>query len=84
MAEDYDWKKQIETQLAEQFAGTTIKWNGDNPTLVVPDELIAQSETIVGFATILFSEMGGEVKFYPDQAVHRAYQPTEQMWVWEP
>lgn len=67
--ETFDWKKEYETQLAEKYPGTAIKWDGDNPTLVIPDELIAQSEAIVGFATILFSEMGGEVEFYPDQAV---------------
>lgn len=70
MAKKFDWKKEIETQLAEQFPGVGVKWDGDNPTLVIPDVMIEQSETIVEFASALFTEMGGEVEFYPDQAVH--------------
>ena len=65
----FDWKKEYETQLADQYPGTAIKWDGDNPTLVIPDELIAQMKAIVNFATDLWRDMGGEVKFYPDQAV---------------
>lgn len=67
--ETQDLKKEFEIHLADQYPGTMIKWDGDNPTLVIPDELIAQSEAIVDFATSLFSEMGGEVEFYPNKAV---------------
>lgn len=71
MAKEFDWKKEISTQLAEQFPGVEMKWDGDNnPTLVIPDELIVQSKTIIDFVSVLYAEMGGEVEFHPDQATH--------------
>ena len=66
------WKSQIEKAVADEYPGTTIKWDGDNPTLVVPDELESKANEIVKFVTAVWSALGGEVKFYPERAVHTA------------
>jgi hypothetical protein len=64
------WKSQIEAAVADEYPGTTIKWDGDNPTLVVPDELESKANEIVEYVTAVWSAWGGEVKFYPERAVH--------------
>lgn len=64
------WKCQIENAVASKYPGTTIKWNGDDPTLVIPDELENKANEIVEYTTTIWASFGGEVKFYPEQAVH--------------
>ena len=66
------WKSQIETAVADEYPDTKIKWDGDNPTLVVPDALESKANEIVEYVTAVWSELGGEVKFYPERAVHTA------------
>jgi hypothetical protein len=63
------WKALLETALAAEYPGTTIKWDGDDPTLVVPDELESKVHEIVEYATAVVRRClgGGEVKFYPTQ-----------------
>lgn len=65
-----NWKVLLEKALAKEYKGATIKWDGDNPTLVVPDELESKANEIVEYVTALWSALGGEVKFYPERAVH--------------
>lgn len=67
-----NWKRLLEKALAKEYPGTTIKWNGDDPTLVVPDELESKANEIVEFTTALWEAWGGEVKFYPERAVRTA------------
>lgn len=65
-----NWKARLEKALAKEYKGAKIKWNGDDPTLVIPDELENKAPEIVEYVTALWSAWGGEVKFYPEQAVH--------------
>jgi len=65
-----NWKALLEKALAKEYKGATIKWNGDDPTLVIPDELENKASEIVEYVTALWSAWGGEVKFYPERAVH--------------
>jgi hypothetical protein len=64
-----NWKSLLEQALAEQYPGVYIKWNGDDPTLVIPDELENKALEIVECVTALWSAEGGEVEFYPERAV---------------
>lgn len=66
------WKSRIENAIADEYPGTTIKWDGDNPTLVVPDEFESRANEIVEYVTAVWSSLGGEVKFYSERAVHTA------------
>jgi hypothetical protein len=65
-----NWKALLEKALAKEYEGAIIRWDGDNPTLVIPDELENKASEIVEHVTDLWYAWGGEVKFYPEQAVH--------------
>jgi hypothetical protein len=65
-----NWKALLEKALAKEYKGTTIKWNGDNPTLVIPDALENKASKIVEYATDLWCAWGGEVEFCVEQAGH--------------
>lgn len=62
------WKPLLEKALAKEYPGAKIKWSGDDPTLVIPDELTAKAPEIVEYVTDLWQSWGGEVKFYPERA----------------
>jgi len=64
-----NWKVLIEKALAKEYKGATIEWNGDDPTLVIADELENKASEIVEYVTALWSAWGGEVKFHPERAV---------------
>ena len=66
-----DWKSGMERAIAQKYPGTTVRWDGDNPTLVVPDELENQAREIALFFTALWKYRGGEVEFHLDKAVRR-------------
>ena len=63
------WKSGMEQAIAQKYPGATIKWDGDNPTLVVPDELENQAREIKLYFTALWKYWGGEVNL--DKAVGR-------------
>jgi hypothetical protein len=48
-----NWKKELEQIVSAEYPGTTIKWNGDDPTLVIPDELENKAIEIVEYVTAL-------------------------------
>lgn len=62
------WKRMLGKALAKEYPGTTIEWNGDDPTLVVPDELESKANEIVEYTTALWKAWGGEVKFSAERA----------------
>jgi hypothetical protein len=65
-----DWKSDFEKEVAKEYQGTRIEWDGDDPTLVVPEELEGKVLEIVEYTTGLWKAWGGEVKFFPEQAGH--------------
>ena len=65
-----NWKQLLEKALTKEHQGATIKWNGDNPTLIIPDELKNKETEIIEYITNLWSAWGGEVKFHPEKAIH--------------
>ncbi len=56
------WKPLLEKALAKEYPGTAIKWNGDDPMLIVPDELEAKENEIIEYVTALWEAWGGEMK----------------------
>ena len=70
----FNWKKEVRTQLKENFGDDVkIKFKGDDPTLVFKDGTSDKfKRAVIAFVTILWKEMGGEVKFHPERAVHTA------------
>ena len=66
-----DWKFGMERAIAQKYPGTMVRWDGDNPTLVVPDELENQAREIALFFTALWKYQGGEVNIHLDRAVRR-------------
>ena len=69
MAEN--WKSAMEQAISQKYPGTTVRWGGNNPTLVVPDELENQAREITVYFTAIWGHLGGEVKFDLDKAVRR-------------
>jgi hypothetical protein len=67
-----NWKSEIQKAVAGEYPGVSIKWSGDDPTLVIPDELENKASEIVEYVTALWMFWGGEVKFYPERAVRTA------------
>lgn len=63
------WKEVVEDSLAEAYKGVTIKWNGDDPTLVIPNELIHKQAEIVEYTEAIWFAYGGEVEFNQKLAV---------------
>ena len=54
-----NWKPLLEKALAEEYPGTTIHWNGEDPALVIPDALEKKTNKIVEFAAALWEAWGG-------------------------
>jgi len=65
-----NWKRLLEKALAKEYKGATIKWNGDDPTLVIPDELENKALEIVEYVIVLWSAWGGEIRFDMSKARH--------------
>lgn len=66
----FDWRKEIQDQLGDQFLGTKIEWKNENDfNLVIPDDQIGNQEAIIQFLKALWEEAGGEVELYPERAV---------------
>jgi len=63
-------KKEFEKIISDEYPGVSIEWHRDNPTLVIPDRLESESEKIVKYFSAVWSNAGGEVKFYPEKAIH--------------
>lgn len=57
------WKKLFEDGIGREFPGVSVKWNGENPTLVVPDNRKRQKRAIVAFSVVLAEELGVVIKF---------------------
>lgn len=64
------WKSYIEEVVADEYPGVKIKWKGDNPTLIIPDELENNAPEIVEYTIAVWKLLGGEVVFYPEKATH--------------
>jgi hypothetical protein len=57
-------KKFIEKTLDDEYPGVCVLWQGDNPTLIIPDNLKNDGwREVVSFAEALWKIMGGEVVF---------------------
>jgi hypothetical protein len=63
-----NWKPLLEKALANKCPGTTVKWNGNDPTLVIPDDLNDKAPEIGEFTTDLWTSWGGEVVTYPGRS----------------
>lgn len=63
-----NWKKQIEQEVSAAYKGVKIKWNGDNPTLVIPDHLKPKAREIAEYTTGIWEIHGGRVEFHLDKA----------------
>jgi hypothetical protein len=70
-----NWKPLLEESLANKYPGTTVKWNGNDPTLVIPDDLNDKAPEIVEFATDLWTSWGGEVATYPGRSAQKENKP---------
>jgi hypothetical protein len=57
------YQQNVESAIAASYPGVTIRWDGDNPTLVIPDELIAQAADIAASVQALYKYRGGKVEF---------------------
>lgn len=57
------WRKEFESQLKDNFPGMSVKWHGNAPTLVIPDNLVGIKDTIVCFAELLGRECGVVLQF---------------------
>ena len=55
-----NWKHWLETALAKEYPGITIKWDGDDPALVIPDELENKTTEIIEYTSALWEAWGGE------------------------
>lgn len=53
-----------------RLINSSRKWNGDDPTPVIPDELENKASEIVEYVTVLWSAWGGTVKFYPERTAY--------------
>ncbi len=55
-----NWKPLLEKALAKEYPGVTIKWNGDDPVLAIPDELESKANEIIEFTIMLWEAWGGD------------------------
>ena len=55
-----NWKPLLEKALAKEYPGATIKWDGDHPKIVVPDELKNETTEIIEYTTALWEAWGGD------------------------
>ena len=65
-----NWKALLENAISKEYEGATLKWDGDAPTLVIPDELENKAPEIVEYVTALWSAWGGEIRFDMSKARH--------------
>ena len=57
------WRKEFESQLKDNYPTVSVSWNGNAPTLVIPDNLGGVKDEIVFFAELLGRECGVVLQF---------------------
>lgn len=57
------WRKEFESQFKDNYPTVSITWNGNAPTLVIPDNLVSVKDEIVFFAELLGRECGVVLQF---------------------
>jgi len=62
-------KATISRKLNKRFSGVKIKWHGDDPTLVLPDDLENKQKEIIKFTELLGNSFGNIFEFYPERAI---------------
>jgi hypothetical protein len=56
-------KQHIEMMMSHYYPGVTIRWNGNNPTLVIPDNLVSKKDEIIQTAEACWRVKNGKVDF---------------------
>lgn len=57
--ETHNWKLLLEKAVAKNYPATKIKWNGDHPAPLIPDELQSKSVEISEYIADLWSAWTG-------------------------
>lgn len=69
------WRKEFESQLKDNFPGVSVSWNGNAPTLHIPDNLNDVKNDIVLFAKLLGRECGVVLQFGGSPTTHGRASP---------
>lgn len=54
------WKLDFQLALTDNYPGVLVKWNGDNPILEIPNELVGKMTEIANFASGIWESWGGD------------------------
>jgi hypothetical protein len=66
---DKETKAIVNDILKDKYPGSKIKWQGNDPTLIIPDNLEKKQKQIIRFITSILLSLGIAVEFYPEKAV---------------
>jgi hypothetical protein len=68
----YNYKDNIAELPKEKFGDSVkIRFDEDKPTLIIADNVADNvKDDAITFTELMFIMMGGEVKFFPELAVH--------------